>query len=151
MGLAPKLSLKQTQSLVMTPQLMQSIRLLQFSSVELNRFIEEEIERNPLLDAGGDPVSQELPAADAPDAPADIPDSEQDWLHETIGSAETLAEAFDQPVDNLFSEDSGVAEQLPPDMAAQWKSAQGTTSSASEGDFDIGDIIAAKVTLREHV
>ena len=150
MGLSPKLALKQTQSLVMTPQLMQSIRLLQYSAIELNRFIEEEIERNPLLEAGGDLISQEA-AKDIPEASGETVEGPSDWMHETIDSAETMAEAFDQPVDNLFSEDSGVSEQLPPDMAAQWKSAQGTTSSASEGDFDIGDVVAAKVTLREHV
>jgi RNA polymerase sigma-54 factor len=50
MALSASLQLRQSQSLVMTPQLMQSIRLLQFSHVELNRFIEQEVERNPLLE-----------------------------------------------------------------------------------------------------
>jgi RNA polymerase sigma-54 factor len=50
MALSASLQLRQSQSLVMTPQLMQSIRLLQFSHVELNRFIEQEAERNPLLE-----------------------------------------------------------------------------------------------------
>ncbi|TIW57127.1 MAG: RNA polymerase sigma-54 factor, partial [Mesorhizobium sp.] len=50
MALAAKLQLRQSQSLVMTPQLMQSIRLLQLTHVELERFIEDEIERNPLLE-----------------------------------------------------------------------------------------------------
>ncbi|TIN61697.1 MAG: RNA polymerase sigma-54 factor, partial [Mesorhizobium sp.] len=50
MALAAKLQLRQSQSLVMTPQLMQSIRLLQLTHVELDRFIDEEIERNPLLE-----------------------------------------------------------------------------------------------------
>ena len=54
MALAAKLALKQSQSLVMTPQLMQSIRLLQMTHVELQRFVEEEMERNPLLEPGGD-------------------------------------------------------------------------------------------------
>ncbi|MCB8829998.1 hypothetical protein LJD47_33790, partial [Escherichia coli] len=40
MALSPKLDLRQTQSLVMTPLLMQSIRLLQLSHVELEQFIE---------------------------------------------------------------------------------------------------------------
>jgi len=47
MALSPKLDLRQTQSLVMTPLLMQSIRLLQLSHVELEQFIEQEIEKNP--------------------------------------------------------------------------------------------------------
>ena len=50
MALSAKLQVKQTQSLVMTPQLMQSIRLLQYTSVELERFVEQEIERNPLIE-----------------------------------------------------------------------------------------------------
>ena len=50
MALAAKLQLRQSQSLVMTPQLMQSIRLLQLTHLELERFVDEEIERNPLLE-----------------------------------------------------------------------------------------------------
>ena len=50
MALSAKLQLRQSQALVMTPQLMQSIRLLQFTHAELERFVDEEIERNPLLE-----------------------------------------------------------------------------------------------------
>src|SRR5690606_17619630 len=50
MALQAKLHLRQTQALVMTPQLMQSIKLLQLTHIELERFIDEEIERNPLLE-----------------------------------------------------------------------------------------------------
>ena len=64
MALGAKLQLRQSQSLVMTPQLMQSIRLLQLTHAELERFIDEEIERNPLLeraerqdDAGDEPAA----------------------------------------------------------------------------------------------
>ena len=66
MALAAKLALKQSQSLVMTPQLMQSIRLLQMTHVELQRFVEEEMERNPLLEPGGE-------TAESPD-PREIPE-----------------------------------------------------------------------------
>jgi RNA polymerase sigma-54 factor len=50
MGLAQRLVMKQGQSLVMTPQLQQAIKLLQMSSLELQSFVEAEIERNPLLE-----------------------------------------------------------------------------------------------------
>ena len=50
MALSAKLQLRQSQSLVMTPQLMQSIQLLQMTHLELERFIDEEIESNPLLE-----------------------------------------------------------------------------------------------------
>lgn len=47
-----KLDLRQSQSLVMTPQLQQAIKLLQLSNLELAEFVEEELERNPLLEKG---------------------------------------------------------------------------------------------------
>ena len=50
MALAASLFLRQSQSLVMTPQLMQSIQLLQMTHFELNQFIEQEVEKNPLLE-----------------------------------------------------------------------------------------------------
>ena len=50
MAIAPRLDLRQSQTLVMTPQLRQAIKLLQFSNIEVNAFVEEELERNPLLE-----------------------------------------------------------------------------------------------------
>ncbi|MBO0765184.1 MAG: RNA polymerase factor sigma-54 [Hyphomicrobiaceae bacterium] len=50
MVLTPKLELRQGQQLVMTPQLQQAIRLLQLSNLELGVFVENELERNPLLE-----------------------------------------------------------------------------------------------------
>ncbi len=52
MSLAPRLDLRQSQSLVMTPQLQQAIRLLALSNLEIEGFIAEEIEKNPLLEGG---------------------------------------------------------------------------------------------------
>ena len=54
-----RLELRQGQSLTMTPQLVQSIKLLQLSHMELSAYVEAELERNPLLHEGE-------PAADAP-------------------------------------------------------------------------------------
>ena len=50
MAIGPRLELRQTQNLVMTPQLRQAIKLLQFTNLEVAAFIEEELERNPLLE-----------------------------------------------------------------------------------------------------
>ncbi|MCR9222985.1 MAG: hypothetical protein NXH70_02855 [Hyphomonas sp.] len=47
-----RLDMRQGQSLVMTPQLQQAIKLLQLSNIELAEFVAEEIERNPLLERG---------------------------------------------------------------------------------------------------
>ena len=61
MALSAKLVMRQGQALVMTPQLMQAIKLLQLSNLELASFIEEELERNPLLERAEeaqDPLQQ---------------------------------------------------------------------------------------------
>ncbi|RUV11347.1 RNA polymerase sigma-54 factor, partial [Mesorhizobium sp. M1A.F.Ca.IN.022.04.1.1] len=152
MALAAKLQLRQSQSLVMTPQLMQSIRLLQLTHVELERFIDEEIERNPLLeraepqdDAGGD-QPQKSETAPEPAAGDDWFESETEW------SAEAISEKLDSSLENLFPDDPGTSEKLGPDLTAQWKSASaGSAGSASSEGFDVGEMAATIVTLREHV
>merc|ERR1711939_834610 len=50
MGLNQNLNIKHSQSIVMTPQLRQAIKLLQFSNLELSSYIEEQIEKNPFLE-----------------------------------------------------------------------------------------------------
>ena len=50
MQLNQRLNIKHSQSIVMTPQLRQAIKLLQFSNLELSSYIEEEIEKNPFLE-----------------------------------------------------------------------------------------------------
>jgi RNA polymerase sigma-54 factor len=73
MALGPRLDLRQTQSLVMTPQLQQAIKLLALSNLEIEAFIGEALETNPLLEAGE--VRMERAATpdevreDAPDDP----------------------------------------------------------------------------------
>ena len=59
MALGPRLDLRQSQSLVMTPQLQQAIRLLALSNLEIEGFIAEEVERNPLLETAGDDGANE--------------------------------------------------------------------------------------------
>ena len=73
MALSAKMLLRQGQSLVMTPQLLQAIKLLQYSSVELAAFVEEELERNPLLERsedGPDPTPTGIDAVAERAAPA---------------------------------------------------------------------------------
>ncbi len=54
MALAPRFDLRQSQSLVMTPQLQQAIKLLALSSIEIEAYIAGEMERNPLLEIARD-------------------------------------------------------------------------------------------------
>lgn len=53
-AIVPRLELKQGQNLTMTQQLQQSIKLLQMSSLEVTEFIEQELEKNPLLTVEGE-------------------------------------------------------------------------------------------------
>ena len=56
MALTQRLDLRQTQALVMTPQLQQAIKLLQLSNLELAAYIEGELEQNPLLERDDRPA-----------------------------------------------------------------------------------------------
>jgi len=66
MALTQRLELRQGQSLVMTPQLQQAIKLLQLSNLELAEYVEGELERNPLLERDErEPQSEEREAEKA--------------------------------------------------------------------------------------
>lgn len=75
--ISQRLDLKQSQNLVMTPQLQQAIKLLQLNNLEIADFIEEEIEKNPLLE------KQEKNSGDSTDADIDTtpdkPKREEDF------------------------------------------------------------------------
>src|SRR3981189_1722639 len=82
MALTQRLEFRQSQSLVMTPQLMQAIKLLQLSNLDLSAFVEEELERNPLLERASD--GPETPVAGEP-APERAEFSETDDSAFTYG------------------------------------------------------------------
>ena len=152
MGLTAKLQLRQSQSLVMTPQLMQSIRLLQLTHVELDRFVDEEIERNPLIDRA-EPREEALPAEPYnPDGAAD--GHADDWFDgEAAQTSQAMSERLDSSLENLFPDDPGTSQRLGPDLAAQWKSAGGNAGNGfnqAEG-FDLDDMAASPPTLRDHI
>ena len=70
MALSPRLDLRQSQTLAMTPQLQQAIKLLALSNLEIEAFLGEALENNPLLEAGE--LAQERPAE--PDAREEAPE-----------------------------------------------------------------------------
>src|ERR1700679_3505541 len=70
MAISQRLDLRQAQTLVMTPQLQQAIKLLQMSNQELGDFVAQEVEQNPLLERaedGGDPEVLAENIATSPD------------------------------------------------------------------------------------
>ena len=67
-GVGQRLEMRQGQSLVMTPQLQQAIKLLQLSNIELAEYCEQELERNPLLERDD---REAAPVSDGPEAAAE--------------------------------------------------------------------------------
>ena len=144
MALAPRLDLRQTQSLVMTPQLQQAIKLLQLSNLELASFIEQELERNPLLER----EDADRQGPDDPPAPeAAAPAAEEPLLD---GMAPGAAdEAFDVDYDNLYNNDSAI-DGIDGEAFGQW-SRSGGRHDFEDGESDLEQTLAGGISLRDHL
>jgi RNA polymerase sigma-54 factor len=160
MALSASLFLRQSQSLVMTPQLMQSIQLLQMTHFELNQFIAQEVEKNPLLEfspsdaqgAGSDAVSDgtvdEREGSNADEGAGDN-DGQADW-YETgrEDGGRHLSEQLDTDFENVYPDDMPQARPDAPELMSQWKSMPG----GENGDtYDLEDFVAGQVSLRDHI
>lgn len=146
MALQAKLHLRQTQALVMTPQLMQSIKLLQLTHIELERFIDEEIERNPLLERAEAEDQLALGGEEQQAGQEWHDDGAPDW------TSESMAARLDSSLENLFPDDPGAHDSIGPDLSAQWKSASGAGMASGAGQsVELEDVAAAPITLRDHV
>ncbi len=152
MAMSPQLKMKQSQSLVMTPQLQQAIKLLQLSNIELSAFVEEQLESNPLLERGTgdenrrgedardiepatrDDINMEAAPGKAVEA-MDVPDSRE---YEDASPGER-AQQMDAPVQSSGGE-------------IDWsKSSSSGGSFNSGGDYDAAANTAAEITLSEHL
>jgi RNA polymerase sigma-54 factor len=136
MGLGPSLSIRQSQQLVLTPQLTQAIKLLQLSNLELEAFIAEEIAKNPLLEERSDePGEQPAAQIDAEESSDEAPDDPgaDDLIH---GSAED-----DRPLDVDWT-----AEALETDSFNDV-----VTSSGSDEAFDFDRVQYAAASLSQHL
>jgi RNA polymerase sigma-54 factor len=130
MALSQRLDLRQTQALVMTPQLQQAIKLLQLSNMELSAFIEGELEQNPLLERDDSP-------ADGAAEPA-----------EPAASAEE-AEEVERWQEAAGSEGEGNLD-LAGDPAA-WQNRQATRPQAGETLPGLDQTLSRPITLRDHL
>ncbi len=147
MAIGPRLDLRQSQTLVMTPQLRQAIQLLQFNNLEAAAFVEQELERNPLLerDETTDSAIGERPALDqiavpASSAPADISEALRSEALPAEGAAPLDTAEYAEPYDPGGASDGAA----PPDSRG--------SSQAFEGDDrTIEDIAEGAATLREHL
>ncbi len=122
------LDLRQSQQLVMTPQLQQAINMLQMNNAELAELVEEEMAVNPLLEKDeSDPDNNA--AEDAPET------------KETNGDKDEMESAFDDPTTNDdFDAGSSMA-----DMGA------GGNSKFENMEDSFENRMSAEKTLREHL
>ena len=161
MAMTPRLELRQSQALVMTPQLQQAIKLLQLSSLELVEYVEQEVEQNPLLE-------KDEPRERREDQPGEVPrEGEAAAQSETTEqSADTdlssleLAEmspgngAADSPLDMDMNEalgsDEPVAGQAALDSERFIRAGSGRPDFGSD-DFDLDQALSGEISLKEHL
>ena len=165
MALVPRLDLRQVQSLVMTPQLQQAIKLLQMSSLELAQFVEQELERNPLLeredldnpgegeDAGNDASDTADEFGDG-DASAALDEGPQQPDSAELVDSDNLSldhdAGLDADYDNVWSDDAPSDTPQSTDTDTLHWQVQGA------GGFDVDDpdlenAPANEIALRDHL
>jgi RNA polymerase sigma-54 factor len=153
MALTQKLQLRQSHALVMTPQLMQAIKLLQLSNLDLVGYVESELERNPLLDRAGEsevdgeprgPDNQETAAAeDRPPA---------DWTQG--GFANGGEPVVERPDGEVGGGDDGEApaprvNSEPSAGYADWTGAG--NGRQQDGEYNLEAFVSAERTLADHL
>lgn len=170
MALSQRLEFRQSQSLVMTPQLMQAIKLLQLSNLDLTTFVEEELERNPLLERANDEAPGEAPAEAGQFSDHDGDDSgnqgaddgfggsgnafepgQEEWMSKDLGTRAEIEQTLDTGLDNVFSEEPAEAaarnaQDVAPTTYTEW----GGGASGDE-DYNLEAFVAAEITLGDHL
>jgi RNA polymerase sigma-54 factor len=133
----PSLQLKLSQHLTLTPQLQQSIKLLQLSTIELNQEIERLLLENPMLER------EDGDGADFAPPPPTTPPPEREQTQEAVAES---------PVSEDERRDGG--EGSSEDDSIDWSNVGTGASSRSESDdddVDYQDLQAASTSLREHL
>ena len=143
MALTPRLELRHSQALVMTPQLQQAIKMLQLNNLEITAYVDELIEQNPLLESADDDEQSSAGGETEPRDGDAAPVIEEAGTGEA-SPAENPAEVLDSNYDNMWNSDSGV-EVAPPVSMEAWRNAPLGTASA----FDRAP--AAAISLRDHL
>ena len=154
MPLSQRMEFRQTQGLVMTPQLMQAIKLLQLSSLDLAAYVEGELERNPLLERVDD---EDSPAANAetsgaPLGTGDDNPANSDWMTPALEtSRSSMEQGLGTELENVFPDDGG--EKIPQSgqtaapTYAEWA---GSTPSGVE-DYNPEAFVSVETTLADHL
>jgi RNA polymerase sigma-54 factor len=142
MALTQRLELRQGQALVMTPQLQQAIKLLQLSNLELTAYVEQELERNPLLERDESAPAAEAEGADA-SAGAASEKLEQTLAREDFSKADDL----DARQDDLYDGEAANGAGTP---LADWSTLR--SGPRIEGSDDgLESVVSSDGTLKDHL
>ena len=165
MALTTKLVMRQGQSLVMTPQLLQAIKLLQFSNLELASFVQEELERNPLLERAEDTRSDEIIEPNASDRAETEPtysgelndSAEADWSSETFATDRAAMEtSLGTELTNTFDDDRAATPAEQQEGFGEFGLTPSSWPGSSGGGLDgeasnLESYLAAKPSLKDHL
>ena len=100
------LDLRQSQQLVMTPQLQQAIKMLQMSNIELQDYVASEVERNPLLETDerrDQSFDDSSPQSESNASPPEIERCDVALAEDRI---ERASETFDTGKENIFADEA---------------------------------------------
>ena len=148
MALGPRLDLRQSQSLVMTPQLQQAIRLLAASNLELETYIGEALEANPLLDAGTTGTEERAEPPEDGETPRE--ERTSDLLMEA-GEGEGDAPLDLDPAALDHDRETGDG-AIAGAESGDWGGAVSAPGSGSLEDYpDVEQLGPAEITLGEHL
>jgi RNA polymerase sigma-54 factor len=150
MALSQRLQIRQSQALVMTPQLMQAIKLLQLSNLDLVAYVEAELERNPLLDGGEtETAPEERNGAQSGDDP---PGGGSEAANAPDGDAQNLGseERRESPLDDTSPDDNEPIRPRSSEMPAGYSEWAGTgTGGRDDGDYNPEAFVSAETTLAD--
>jgi RNA polymerase sigma-54 factor len=145
MALTQRLQLRQSQALVMTPQLMQAIKLLQLSNLDLAAYVDAELERNPLLDRGAESEAAPAEAAD-PQAPHEAAATDT-WGGDSGRDAQ---DGQPQPAFDDSSADEAEPVRPRTDLPAGYSEWAGVGSGGrDDSDYNLEAFVSAEKTLAD--
>ncbi|GLS53970.1 RNA polymerase factor sigma-54 [Methylobacterium gregans] len=159
MSLLQRLEMRQGQALVMTPQLLQAIKLLQLSQLDLAAYVETELERNPLLERAETSPAEGASAEAAEPAfevREDFAGAEEAWSAPELDPSRGEIEAgFETRLENVFPDDAPAesrAEGQAGDMLALTPAPYGSTGGSFDAEApDFEASLTAETSLREHL
>ncbi len=149
MALTQRLQIRQSQALVMTPQLMQAIKLLQLSNLDLAAYVEAELERNPLLERGAEnePTASSATDGVAPDSPT--ADAEAP-AGEGAANGPTDNDSREEPLEDASLDEAAPLRSRLADMPAGYSEWAGAASGSRDGgEYDLEAFVSAERTLAE--